>query len=53
MLLGGGLGLLFKGKAPKEVMDNITRAIGLCVCVIGISGAIGGDPLLLVLSLAL
>lgn len=29
------------------------RAIGLCICVIGISGALGGDVMLLVVSMAL
>jgi Uncharacterized membrane protein, possible Na+ channel or pump len=36
----------------KEKFDNITRALGLCVCVIGISGAIKGDAMLLIVSLA-
>jgi len=52
-LTGGVFGLLFKGKIPKKVSENTTRAIGLCVCIIGISGAIKGDFMLLVVSLAL
>jgi len=32
---------------------GIARAIGLCVCIIGISGAVKGDLMLLVVSMAL
>lgn len=53
VLLGGGIGLLCKGKLSSKITDNLTKAIGLCVCVIGISGAIQGDVMLLVVSLAL
>ena len=53
ILLGGGAGLVFKGRIPKSIAENITRAIGLCVCVIGVSGALNGDFMLLVVSLAL
>lgn len=53
VLLGGTLGLLFKGKIPKSIAENIIRAIGLCVCIIGISGALKGDWILLAISLAL
>jgi len=44
--------LLLKGKISKNILDNVIRAIGLCVCVIGISGALKGDFMLLVVSLA-
>jgi len=53
ILAGGGIGLLFKGKISAKISENITRAIGLCVCIIGISGALKGDLMLLVASLAL
>jgi len=53
VLVGGGIGLLFRGGIPKYISENMTRAIGLCVCVIGIDKAILGDPMLLVVSLAL
>ena len=53
VLLGGGVGLLLKGRIPENFAENILRVIGLCVCVIGIASAIKGDPLLLVVSLAL
>ena len=53
ILLGGGIGLLFKGRLPTKVSESITRAIGLCVCIIGISGTLEGDIMLLVASLLL
>jgi len=53
ILLGGTIGLLFKGKIPKKISASITRVLGLCVCIIGISGAINGDLMLLVVSLLL
>ena len=53
VLAGGIVGLLFKGKIPKQFADNIARAIGLCACIIGIDYAIKGDFMLLVVSLAL
>jgi len=53
VLVGGTLGLLFQGRIRKEVLGNVTRAIGLCVCVIGISGALRGDYMLLIVSLSL
>ena len=52
VIAGGLLGLLLYGRVKKEKFDNITRALGLCVCVIGISGAIKGDAMLLIVSLA-
>lgn len=53
VLLGSGIGLLFHGKIPAHLSESITRAIGLCVCIIGIAGAIKGDMMLMVVSLAL
>ena len=53
VLAGGGIGLLFRGKIPAKLSEGITRALGLCVCVIGVSGAMKGDFMLLVASLAL
>jgi len=52
-LLGGGVGLLFKGRLSEKITATTTRAIGLCVCIIGISGALNGDIMLLVVSLML
>ncbi len=40
VLLGSALGLLFRGKIPARLTDSITRALGLCVLVIGIDAAL-------------
>jgi hypothetical protein len=53
ILLGGGIGLLLKGRVNEKITHAIMRAMGLCVCVIGISGALDGDIMLMVASLAL
>ena len=53
VLLGGVIGLLLKGRVPEKFAKNIIRAIALCVCIIGIAGAVKGDFMLLVVSLAL
>jgi hypothetical protein len=37
----------------EKITSNCMRTIGLVVCVIGISGALHGDPMLLVVSLVL
>ncbi|MCL2636872.1 MAG: DUF554 domain-containing protein [Oscillospiraceae bacterium] len=53
VLAGGSLGLLLKGRIPPKASKNTTRAIGLCVCIIGVSSALKGDLMLLVISLTL
>ncbi|MCL2462305.1 MAG: DUF554 domain-containing protein, partial [Defluviitaleaceae bacterium] len=53
ILAGGAVGLLLKGRIKENMGAGIARAIGLCVCVIGVSGAIKGDSMLLVASMAL
>ena len=53
IILGGAIGLLLKGKIPKTISGSITRVLGLCVCIIGISSAVNGDMMLLVVSLLL
>ena len=53
VIAGGVAGLIFKGKISEKISDTVTRAIGLCVCVIGISGALDGDNMLLVAALVL
>ena len=53
ILVGGTLGLLLRGRLNESFSKNIMRAIGLCVCIIGISGGLGGDIMLMVTSLAL
>lgn len=41
------------GRISDRFAKNIHRALGLCVCIIGISGALGGDVMLLVVAMAL
>jgi len=53
ILAGGGVGLLLRGKLTDKLSTGIIRAIGLCIIVIGVSGALGGDIMLMVVSLAL
>jgi len=50
---GGGLGLLLKGRINDRISQTTMKALGLCVCIVGISSAIGGDILLMVVALAL
>ena len=52
ILIGGTAGILLKGKIKEDFATNIMKVIGLCVMVIGISGAVHGDMMLLVISLA-
>ena len=61
VLIGGSVGLLLKGKIPEKFAENIIKAVGLCVCIIGIKSALGignteeskVDIMLVVISLAL
>ena len=53
ILVGGAVGLLFSGRISDRISSGITRALGLCVCIIGISGALQGDLMLVVVSLAM
>ncbi|MCL2049529.1 MAG: DUF554 domain-containing protein [Defluviitaleaceae bacterium] len=53
ILAGGAIGLLFKGRVSDKISQAIIRGIGLCVCIIGISGALEGDIMVSVLSLTL
>ena len=53
IIICGGMGVLLKGRINKSISETITRALGLCVCIIGISGALNGDLMLLVVSLML
>ena len=41
------------GRISDKFAKGMIRAIGLCVCIIGISGALGGDIMLMVVSMAL
>lgn len=43
---------MLKGRIADKYSQSLLRVLGLCVCIIGISSAIGGDIMLLVVSLA-
>jgi len=53
ILIGGGLGLLLMGKISESLAKGMTRAIGLCVCIIGISSALQGDIILMAVSIVI
>jgi len=53
ILAGGSIGLLLKGRASDRVSQGIMKALGLCIVIIGIRGGLGGDVMLIVVSLAL
>ncbi len=49
VLLGGGLGLLFKNLISGRLMSILTHALGLCVLGIGISSLTGSQDMLCVI----
>ena len=49
IIIGGVLGLLLKGGIPEKVKENVMNGLALCVLIIGISGAIKVNNLLLVI----
>jgi len=55
ILFGGLIGLLLKGCIKKDSSKSLMRILGLCTCIIGISGALSGYQhiIALVISLAL
>ena len=53
ILIGGAIGLVFTGRISDRISVSITRALGLCIIIIGSAGALKGDLMLLVASLAL
>lgn len=40
VLVGGGVGLLFRRGLPEKVMHGVMTGIGLCTLYIGISGSL-------------
>ena len=40
IVVGGLLGLLLKNALPQRISDTLTKAIGICVLFIGLSGAL-------------
>jgi uncharacterized membrane protein YqgA involved in biofilm formation len=49
IILGGALGLLLKGGIPEKLKETVMNGLALCVMLIGISGAIKVNNLLLVI----
>ena len=39
---GCAAGVLLKSGIPKAIQDTITKAVGLCVMFVGLSGALSG-----------
>ena len=53
IILGGGIGLIFKKGLPEKISDALVSALGLCVLYIGISGCFEGtNPLIAIISMA-
>ena len=42
ILAGCAAGVLLKSGIPKTIQDTITKAVGLCVMFVGLSGALSG-----------
>ncbi len=54
IIIGGLIGLIFRGGIPEKYNKTIMHAISLCVMIIGIKGAMKSDELLVIIfSLAL
>lgn len=53
ILVGGAIGLLLKNRVSEKSSAGVMRALGLCICVIGIHGGLDGDFMLMAISLAL
>ena len=55
ILVGGGVGLLLRGRISKDFSRNLMRILGLCTIIIGIAGALAGYdyiiPLVIILAL--
>lgn len=49
VLVCGGLGLALKERLPQKLLDGLMQAMGLCVMVIGIDGAVSTNNMLCVL----
>lgn len=49
IIIGSIIGMLFKNGIPEKVSNTIMQGLGLCVVFIGISGAIGGKNVLLII----
>ncbi len=54
VIVGAGVGLLFRKGFPEKVKDTLMKAMSLCVLYVGISGLLsdGIKPLVMILSVA-
>lgn len=53
VILGSTIGILFKKAIPDRIFDMLLQAMGLCILVMGVSGALGGqNSLVLIISMA-
>ena len=53
IIAGSWAGLAVKGRVNDKFSEGVMKALGLCICVIGINGGLGGDMMLLVTSIAI
>lgn len=49
VLLGSGLGLLFRKAIPEKISGGVMTALGLCTVLIGVDGMINGANVLLII----
>ncbi|MBR3593851.1 MAG: DUF554 domain-containing protein [Clostridia bacterium] len=47
VIVGSLLGLVFKKGIPDKISDTITKGVGLCVLLIGLSGVLLGENMLI------
>lgn len=50
VVLGGGLGLLFKKGIPEKVSQAVMTGLGLCTAYIGITGSLCGENVLILIA---
>jgi len=50
VLLGGGIGLLFKRGIPERVTQAVMTGLGICTAYIGISGSLCGENVLILIA---
>lgn len=50
VLLGGGVGLLFRKGIPERVSQAVMTALGICTVYIGISGSLCGENVLILIA---
>ncbi|MDR2547061.1 MAG: DUF554 domain-containing protein [Lachnospiraceae bacterium] len=54
IIVGAGVGILFKKGLPPQMSDTLMKGLGLCTLFLGITGSLGGkNTLLLILSVVI